>query len=277
MELTTREQKIWNDILEWQNTLANKDANVVQRQLDKWVEEVFKTIPTKKQHSFFRHLDGWLFHLHAFIQQSQVQIDAKNRILLYARTFDETVEEIEDMSGLSIDVRAYMVDQMLAKHRLYSFVQGGVAGTGGILFLGMDIPTMATINLRAVQLVAMTYGYDVNKPYEMMMALRVFHAALLPGHLQQYAWDQLVQDVQPGERPFFYEGNEELTNEKWLEQPMKQLLKMLAIYALRRKVWQGIPLLGIAIGSTANYKLTRHVTDFANRFYQFRALADKMN
>jgi hypothetical protein len=277
MELTAREQKIWNDIIEWKNTLADKEASVVQQQLDKWTEEVFKTIPVKKQDAFFRHVDGWLFHLHAFIGQSQVQVDAKKRLLLYARTFDEQVEGIEDMNRLSIDIRAYIVDQMMAKHRLYSFVQGGVTGTGGILFLGMDIPAMATINLRAIQLVAMTYGYDVNKPYEMMLALKVFHASLLPTHLQKYAWEQLIQDIQPGERPFFYEGNDELTNEKWLEYPMKQLMKMLAIYALRRKVWQGIPILGMVIGSTANYKLTRYVTDFANRFYQLRSLADKSN
>ena len=44
---------------------------------------------------------------------------------------------------------------------------------------------------------------------------------------------------------------------------------------LFRKLFQGIPVIGMAIGSTVNYRLTRNVTEFANRFYQVRHIVEK--
>ena len=84
--------------------------------------------------------------------------------------------------------------QQIARHRLYSFAQGGLAGTGGTLLLGTDIPAMAVINLRVVQLIAMTYGFEVNTPYEMMSSLRVFHTATLPARLQKEGWSILMNE-----------------------------------------------------------------------------------
>ena len=90
------------------------------------------------------------------------------------------LEKIEDLKKLDIDQLQYIAEQQIARHRLYSFAQGGLAGTGGTLLLGTDIPAMAVINLRVVQLIAMTYGFEVNTPYEMMSSLKVFHTATLP-------------------------------------------------------------------------------------------------
>ena len=78
----------------------------------------------------------------------------------------------------------------MVKHRLYSFAQGGVSGSGGMVLLGGDLPAMAVINIRVVQLIAMTYGYEVNTPVEMMLALKVFHAGMMPKRLQGVAWGE---------------------------------------------------------------------------------------
>ncbi len=79
----------------------------------------------KKRKEFFTKADGWLFHLHAFIQSSQAQLDARNRILGTSRLFDESIEQLEDLKALSIDQLTYIAEQQTARHRLYSFVQGG--------------------------------------------------------------------------------------------------------------------------------------------------------
>ncbi len=64
----------------------------------------------------------------------------------------------------------------------------------------------------------------------------------------------------------FYEGDEAVLQTASTEVVLKQILKTFSIYALRRKLFQGIPVIGMAIGSTVNYRLTRNVTEFANRF-----------
>ena len=76
-------------------------------------------------------------------------------------------------------------------------------------------------------------------------------------------------------RFLLYEGDEAVLQPASTEIILKQILKTFSIYALRRKLFQGIPVIGMAIGSTVNYRLTRNVTEFANRFYQVRHIVEK--
>lgn len=275
MLLSERENRVLDGIREWEKKLYSYEPNDLEMVYDKYLERSFSMLPQEAQQQFFSFLDSWLFHLHALIQGSQLQMDAKERILTAGRVFHFEIETIEDLKALSIDQLQYIAQQQIARHRLYSFAQGGIAGSGSSLLLGADIPAMAVINLRAVQLIAMTYGFEVNSPYEMMSSLKVFHAATLPPRIQGSAWEELMSDLQNQEEFYFYEGKDELTDVTWIEQPMKQLFKAMAIYLFRKKSVQGIPFVSMAIGAGANYQLTRKVTDFAHKYYQMRYLHGK--
>ncbi len=73
--------------------------------------------------------------MHALIQSSQSQLDARNRILGTSRLFDESIEQLEDLKALSIDQLTYIAEQQTARHRLYSFVQGGATGAGVFIII----------------------------------------------------------------------------------------------------------------------------------------------
>ncbi|ASS95889.1 EcsC family protein [Peribacillus simplex] len=275
MEFTNREMKVWNEISEWQEKLYQYEPTDLAALYDKWLEEGFALLPENVQQQFFEKLDTWLFHLHAMVQSSQVQIDARERILASARVFNEEIETLSDLNHLSIDQLNYIANQHIAKHRLYSFAQGGMSGSGGLLLLGSDIPAMTVINVRIVQLIAMSYGVEVNTPFEMMLALKVFNAGAMPKRLQGIAWEELIREVQTAEDDYFYLGIEELTNPTWMEQPLKQLLKALSIIVFRKKLVRGIPFISMAIGAGSNYQMTRSVSEFAQKFYQYRYLLEK--
>ncbi|MDF9760177.1 MULTISPECIES: EcsC family protein [Peribacillus] len=275
MEFTNREIKIWNEISEWQENLYQYERKDLSALYDKWLEQGFDLLPDNVQQQFFEKLDTWLFHLHAMVQSSQIQIDARERILASARLFKEDIETLDDLNHLSIDQLNYIANQHIAKHRLYSFAQGGVSGSGSLLLLGSDIPAMTVINVRIVQLIAMSYGVEVNTPFEMMMALKVFNAGAMPKRLQGMAWEELIREVQNAEDDYFYLGIEELTNPTWMEQPLKQLLKAVSITVFRKKLVRGIPFISMAIGAGANYQMTRNVSEFAQKFYQYRYLQMK--
>lgn len=277
MPLNEREESVLTGIQEWENKLLSYEPNDLEMVYDKSLERSFSLLPEEVQQQFFSAMDSWLFHLHALIQGSQLQMDAKERILTAGRVFHSDIETIEDLKQLTIDQLQYIAQQQIARHRLYSFAQGGIAGSGSSLMLGTDIPAMAVINLRAVQLIAMTYGFEVNTPFEMMSSLKVFHAATLPPRMQGSAWEELKNELKNQEEFYFYEGKEELTDITWVEQPMKQLFKAMAIYFFRRKSVQGIPFISMAIGAGTNYQLTRKVTDFAHKYYQMRYLHRKNN
>ncbi|GAA3320515.1 hypothetical protein GCM10020331_031830 [Ectobacillus funiculus] len=101
---------------------------------DKWVNAAVNGIPAgKRLEVFLQKVDQWLFHLHAFIQSSQSQLDARGRILSEARLFNEHIEHLEELRTLSIDQLIYITEHQIARHRVYSFLQGGATGAGGPL------------------------------------------------------------------------------------------------------------------------------------------------
>lgn len=275
MSLTARERKVLEEIEAWENKLYKYEANDFQLMYDKYIERSFQQLPEKIRHTFSDMLDTGLFHIHSLLQGAQMQMDAKEKIILNGRIFNENITDIQDMKLLSIDQLQYIANQQIARHRLYSFAQGGMSGTGGALLLSSDLPFMAVINLRAIQLIAATYGVEVNIPYEMMTALKVFNAATLPNRLKRHGWEELKKEFLYSEERYFYEGNEELANIAWIEQLLKQGLKGLAIILLRRKTIQEVPLISMAIGAGMNYQLTRTVTDFAHKYYQMRYILEK--
>jgi hypothetical protein len=273
--LTERENKVLEEIREWEKNILSYEPNDFQLTYEKYLERSFSALPIKVQRQFFDLMDTWLFHLHGIIQGSQLQLDAKERILASGRIFRKDLEEIKDLRQLDLEKLQYIANQQIARHRLYSFVQGGLAGTGGPLLLGTDIPAIAVINLRVVQLIAFAYGFEVNTPYEMITSLKVFHTATLPARLQKEGWQALTGELNGSDSPYFYEGNDEITDVTWVEQPVQQLLKALVITIFRKKLIQGIPLVSMAIGAGVNYQLTRKVTDIAEKYYQLRYLKEK--
>lgn len=275
MRLTQREQRVLDELYAWENKLYDYEPNDLQLAYDRYLERTFSSLPVEIQERFFALLDSWLFHLHSFIQGSQLQNDAKERILSAGRVYNPDLETMEELKKLPIEQLEFIARQQIARHRLYSFVQGGISGSGGNLVLGVDMPAMAVINLRIVQLIAMTYGYEVNTPFEMMVALKVFHTSTMPSRMQSAGWEELKNDLDQAEDFYFYQGSDDFTNSTWLEQPIKQIFKGMAILMFRKKHVQGMPILSMAIGAGANYQLTRRVTDFSDKFYQMRYFKEK--
>jgi hypothetical protein len=275
MPLNGREEQLFYEIREWEDKLYKQEANDFQLAYDRYLEKTFALLPESTRQYFFSSLDNWLFHLHSFISGSQLQLEAKERILTSGRIFRSEITSIEDMKTLSIEQLQYIAEQQIARHRLYSFLQGSISGTGGTILLSSDIPGMAVINLRIVQLIAMTYGVEVNTPFEIMTALKVFNVATLPARLQSQGWEELMNEVKHAEERYFYEGSEDITNLAWFEQLLKQGVKGLTIILFRKKLLQGIPFISMAVGAGVNYRITRRVSDFAHRYYQMRYLLEK--
>src|SRR5690606_15091478 len=137
-----RERKVLEEIEAWENKLYKYEANDFQLMYDKYIERSFQQLPEKIRHTFSDMLDTGLFHIHSLLQGAQMQMDAKEKIILNGRIFNENITDIQDMKLLSIDQLQYIANQQIARHRLYSFAQGGMSGTGGALLLSSDLPFM---------------------------------------------------------------------------------------------------------------------------------------
>lgn len=278
MNVTNREERLLEEIHEWERHYFTYEASDFERTYDKWLQMSLEQLGEKKQEKLLSSIDNILFHLHALIQNTRYHEEARNRLILQAQVFNEEIYTIDDLKKLSIEQVNFIASQQVAKQRLLAFGQGGISGMGGMLLLGIDIPALLVINLRAIQLIGLSYGYDTKKPFEMMIALKLFHAASLPKELQGQAWGELWSELEQREYDgLFYNGSEEIINSSWMQQPIRQLLKAMAITFLKKKVIQGIPLLGMAFGATMNYQFSRQITEVATRFYQKRHLYEKLH
>ena len=275
MTLTNREQKMYEDVQAWEKKLYLYESTDLAVLYEKTIQNGFALLPDHIKEECSQVLDNMLFHLHAIIQGSQMQIDSRERILSSARIFDENVEVISDLKYLKVDQLKYIAQQQIGRHRLYSFSQGAITGMGGALSVASDLPAITFINLRLVQLIAMSYGYEVNTPKEMMISLKVFHAGTLPKRLQKFKLDELKESLMETDHLYFYNGEEAIVNYTWFEQPLKQIMKYIAISAFKKKKVQGLPIVSMCIGAGSNYMLTREVSEFAHHFYQYRYFKER--
>lgn len=275
MGLTEREKELLVEIQLWQERQFIDFPNDFINTFDHWLDDMFACLPEDIQEKFFNQLDQWLFTIQSIIQQSENQAEKIQNLLTEARVKYDKIEMLSDFKQLPIEQLNYFANREKSNHQLISLIQGGVSGSGRRLLLGIDIPLMITINLRAIQNIACSYGYDIRNPFEMMMALKLFHAATLPRRFQKQAWNDLIDEVKDKQDAYFYEGDEKIIDEKWSLQLFTQILKSWAILIFRRKKNEGVSLISLAIGAGVNYQQTKKVTEFAQRFYQYRLLLEK--
>ncbi|WP_175615933.1 EcsC family protein [Piscibacillus halophilus] len=264
------EERIRRTIEKWETDLESYHMNDFERVYEVWLNQMFSKVPKHYQDKIFEWADQWFLYSYTFLQGTSSQIAARERILQTARSFDDEIEEISDLRRLSIEQLTYLADQQLAKSRVYSFTQGGITGTGGWLFLGIDFPLILTLNLRSVQMIGSSFGYDLNNPVEMLLALKVLHGGMMPQRFKYGTWLELKEELNSLDS--IMEQDDWILDQNWFEQPVNQLFKTLAIVMFRRKLVQGVPLLSVGIGAISNYKLAKNVTSFAKTFYQYRHL-----
>ncbi|SES35705.1 EcsC family protein [Salipaludibacillus aurantiacus] len=276
MELTEREKVILKEIQDWEQWQFSDKATDFSRTYQKWAKQTLQKMNPQLKKRALTLLDETLFYLQSTVQQARFDQRAIDYLFTEARVFHPDISEVKDMKKLTIDQLRFIAKKQLARQNLLAFGQGGVTGAGGLFVTFADLPLLLAINLRSVQLTAMTYGYDMRKPYEMMLVLKVFHAVSLPRELQKEAWEDLYNQIPDHQKDaLFYEGEDDVLTQQWIQQPLKQIMKLMFLRFARKKVIQGIPVAGIALGAGMNYTFTKGVSQASHYFYQKRHLQEK--
>lgn len=275
MDWTKRDEVVWEELQEWRQSLFEYEATDFENAYDKWIDQAFSLLPDSLQIQFFEKVDGWLFHLNSLLRGSQLQSEAPQRILNVARSMDGNIHALSDLRNLSVDKLTYLAEQQAARHRLYSLIQGGMTGSGKPVWVSSDFLAMLVINLRAIQLTAMSFGYDVQSPAGLLETLKVYHTATMPDRLKMFGWEDLMNDLKKEGEEYYYDIPERVTDQSWIDEPLKQLLKIALIVMFAKKKISGKPLLSMAIGTGINYRTTRNMTEFALKYYQYKHLLQK--
>ncbi len=275
MNLTKRDEKLWEELQDWRQSFFEYEATDFENAYDKWMDQIFTLLPLTLQAQFFEKMDNWFFQVNSLIRGTQFQNEIRTRILNAARSMSSEIATLDDMRQLPVDQLTFLAEQQAAKHRLYSLIQGGAAGSGQPILIGSDFLSTIVINLRAVQVIAMSYGYDVQSPAGLLETVKVYNTATMPDRLKMFGWEDLMDDLQKGDEAFYFDIHERIIDQTWLDEPLKQMLKISLILMFSRKKVSGVPLLSMAIGAGVNYNTTRQVTQFAVKYYQYKHMLEK--
>lgn len=267
--MLSKAENFYLDKLEqWENELSNKRPNKLFSIYSDYISASLSYIPDMHKQIILRSLDNILFHLHAILFNSTFQRNTAQKLMHHARVHNESIFTLKDMKKLNIDQLQAIADKQMAHYRILASAQGVLASKHTGFLLG-DFLSMVIINLRAVQVLASIYGGPADSPNEIMTTLKVFCAGCLPHNQRVAAWDELMIELEKEQQGFFYDGNDEIVQEKMMHTLLTELIKLSFL-----QFYKGSHT-GAIIGATVNYHFTRNITEVAHHYYQKSYLLDK--
>ncbi len=220
-------------------------------------------------------------------------------------------QKISDISEICL-LRAYDIAAVTAKERTQhmgiAFVEGGGTGAAGFWGLPANLALSMLIYFRAVQSVAMFYGYDVKEdPAELVIASEVFQRAMSPstegnpatdyiGKVLVYAESAAVkQAAKKGWAAMIEKGGAALAitqmralankaAQKALEKGSKKAIeagvfkKTLAQVGQKltlKNVGRLVPVVGAGFGALFDTAQMNTILEFADLFYHKRFIVEK--
>lgn len=220
----------------------------------------------------------------------------------------ERVEELEEICMLrSYDVAKIANNESL-QHLAIAFVEGGSTGAAGFAGIIPNLALSMLIYFRAVQSVAMFYGYDVkNDPAELIIAGDVFSQSMSPnakgnstndyiGKILVYAetatirkaakktWTAVIQTGGAGLLVTQIRALSNAAARKALEKSGKQTLENKVFSNALARVGEKltlknlttmVPIVGAGFGALFDFAQMNKVLEFANLFYHKRFILEK--
>lgn len=182
------------------------------------------------------------------------------------------IKSHDDLDKLDLSEIDKVVGWLGAKYKGIALVEGVGAGAAGAAGLIVDIPTLITLNLRAIGEYAAYYGFDTTRQQERLFAFNVLGLASSPSDASKtLAMAQLVRIAQDVAKKTTWKELEKGVFVKII----KEIAKTLGIRLTKAKLAQAIPIMGAAVGGGFNSYFTMKVCDSAFYLYRERFLAQK--
>lgn len=169
---------------------------------------------------------------------------------------------LEDVKHLPLAVKDYTAKQMREDLKSVASIQGAATGIGGIFTLSIDIPAILGMSLKVIQDTAIAYGFDPNEKQERVFVVKC---------LQFVSSDIVGKQTILNELSRFDEM--ERSRETLSElQGWREAVIAFADNLGWKKLFQIVPIAGIAIGSIMNRSHIHDVAETAQMMYKKRAV-----
>ncbi|GBO51429.1 MULTISPECIES: EcsC family protein [Pectobacterium] len=182
------------------------------------------------------------------------------------------INHYEDIETLRLKDIDKTVGWLAAKYKAIALAEGAGTGVIGIAGMAIDIPTLITLNLRAIGEYATYYGFDITRQEERLFAFNILGLSSASSTMaKNIAMAQLVKISQQVAKKVVWEELEKQVFVKII----KQIANSLGIRLTKAKLAQTIPVAGAAVGGGYNAYFTSNVCEAAYHLYRERFLAIK--
>lgn len=220
--------------------------------------------------------------------------------------------EITQLSEICL-ARSYDISKLVNKYQILdfgiAFIEGGATGAPGLPGLPFNLVLSIFIYYRAVQSIAMFYGYDIkNDPAELEIASTVFSNALSPSNNNQGELSGVIAKVmliseattvkQTAKKTWSDMASKDMvtllltqmralankgvqktlekTGKKNLEESLfKNVFEQIGKRLTKKNIMKSIPFISAAIGALIDTAQMKQVLEYANVFYNKRFIMEK--
>ncbi len=263
MRLSEYERKVRREIESWQHGdagLVTKVLNWAMQPVD-WV--VRRVVNEEMEAQADEAVTGFL----ALLNDASEWTYDVSAVLEEAKRQGVTAESVEELRDAPLDILDKIAKEHTTENALLAAVEGGGTGLGGAFLIAADIPLLFTINLRLIQQIGASYGFDMSGPDYRPLVLSIFNVA---SSGSKEAKHDAVREVGVAgaalARDMEYRGR---VSGSFREQN-RHLPREIAKNIIGRKIAQMIPIAGAAVGAGINYWFTTETAETA--FMLMRAL-----
>lgn len=150
------------------------------------------------------------------------------------------------------------VDKIISRYKKLATATGAGTGIGGLLSLAVDYPALISLELKMLQEIARSFGYDIREKKERIYLLKVFILAFSGDRCKKRTYLEVIN----------YENNFSDVDWQELYHEYKEKVDF-------KKMLQIIPGFGALIGAWANYGLIEELGETARNCYRLRKISSK--
>ncbi len=211
--------------------------------------------------------------LNSFIEGSMHlwdKIASRDKVL---KAFDKRGYQIQELKGiqqLPIDVVDDVAKHYISQGEWMCAAEGAATGMGGIFLLAADAVSLLALQLRIIQQIGYSYGFDVTKPEEKIFAAKLLSEAYL--HPAKKERESLIQEMRMAAKLVRGGGPLGLIRQRLFIQGSAKIAEKIGIRMGGRKISQFVPVIGAVAGGVINKKVTGDVVRIAQEVYRDRLL-----
>ncbi len=209
--------------------------------------------------------------LNSFIEGSMKLWDkmaSREKVLEAYRKQGLKVNDLSDIRNLPIEKINERAESYMRQGELACAAEGAATGAGGFLLLAADAPSLLALQLRVIQQIGYSYGFDVTRPEEKIFAVKLLSEAYM--HPAKKERDSLLREMRNAAKLVKGGGPIGLLRQRLFIQGFAKVAEKIGLKMGSRKVAQFVPIIGAVAGGVINKKITSDVARIAQEVYRDR-------